>query len=125
MPLHSITPDLGPAAALADRVTALHAALVLEHGPLRKNFADPHHPSTRALLGTVPSVVGERAKRLKTIEGQPPIMTAEPSSCPFAPRCPQIFNRCRTENPPRIPVGDGHDVACWWDPASGEPRDVA
>jgi peptide/nickel transport system ATP-binding protein/oligopeptide transport system ATP-binding protein len=120
-----ITHDLGLVAGIADRVMVMYAGLVVEHGPVGKIFADPQHPYTRALLGTVPSVVGERAKRLKTIEGQPPIMTAEPSSCPFAPRCPQIFNRCRTENPPRIPVGNGHDVACWWDPASGEPRDVA
>jgi peptide/nickel transport system ATP-binding protein/oligopeptide transport system ATP-binding protein len=120
-----ITHDLGLVAGIADRVMVMYAGLVVEHGPVGKIFADPQHPYTRALLGTVPSVIGERAKRLKTIEGQPPIMTAEPSSCPFTPRCPKIFNRCRTENPPRLPVGDGHDVACWWDPASDEPRDVA
>ena len=77
-----------------------------------------------SLLGTVPSVTGPREKRLRTIEGQPPILTADPDYCPFSARCRHVFNRCRSENPPRLPVGDGHDVACWWDPATDWPRDV-
>jgi peptide/nickel transport system ATP-binding protein/oligopeptide transport system ATP-binding protein len=52
-------------------------------------------------------------------------MLAEPASCPFAPRCRHVFNRCRVENPTRIQVSPGHDVACWWDPATDEARHVA
>jgi peptide/nickel transport system ATP-binding protein/oligopeptide transport system ATP-binding protein len=117
-----ITHDLGLVAGIADRVMVMYAGLVVEHGPVEEIFSHPAHPYTRALLGTVPSVTGERERRLKTIDGQPPIMTTEPASCPFAPRCPHVFNRCRTENPPRLPVGPGHDAACWWDASTGEPR---
>jgi oligopeptide/dipeptide ABC transporter ATP-binding protein len=118
-----ITHDLGLVAGIADRVLVMYAGQVVEHGPVAKIFADPQHPYTRALLGTVPSVT--RAKRLRTIEGQPPVLMNKPSYCPFAPRCRHVFNRCRTENPPRIPVDGDHDAACWWDPRTGEPRDVA
>jgi peptide/nickel transport system ATP-binding protein/oligopeptide transport system ATP-binding protein len=120
-----ITHDLGLVAGIADRVMVMYAGLVVEHGPVAAIFSDPQHPYTRALLGTVPSGASGRARRLRTIEGQPPVMTREPRSCPFAPRCAHVFNRCRTENPPRLAVGDGHDVACWWDPATGDPRHVA
>ncbi len=120
-----ITHDLGLVAGIADRVMVMYAGLVVEQGPVGEIFSDPQHPYTRALLQTVPNVSGPRAKRLRTIEGQPPIMLAEPTTCPFAPRCAHVFNRCRTENPPRIPVGPVHDVACWWEPESGEPRHVA
>ncbi|MBA3325995.1 MAG: ABC transporter ATP-binding protein [Rhodobacteraceae bacterium] len=119
-----ITHDLGLVAGIADRVMVMYAGLVVEHGPVAELFAEPQHPYTRALLGTVPSVVGPRARRLRTIEGQPPIMVAAPTSCPFAPRCTHAFNRCRVENPPRIPVSPTHDVACWWDPETDEPRRV-
>jgi peptide/nickel transport system ATP-binding protein/oligopeptide transport system ATP-binding protein len=118
-----ITHDLGLVAGIADRVMVMYAGLVVEHGPVAELFAHPRHPYTRALLGTVPSVTGARARRLRTIEGQPPMMLAAPTSCPFAPRCPHVFERCRRENPMREPVGPGHDVACWW--ATGEGRHAA
>jgi peptide/nickel transport system ATP-binding protein/oligopeptide transport system ATP-binding protein len=119
-----ITHDLGLVAGIADRVAVMYAGQIVEHGPVGEIFARPQHPYTRALLQTVPSVTGPRARRLRTIEGQPPQLGAEPTSCPFVPRCPHAFNRCRTENPPHIPVGAGHDAACWWDPEAAEPRHV-
>ena len=53
-----ITHDLGLVAGIADRVMVMYAGQVVEHGPVGELFADPQHPYTRALLGTVPSVVG-------------------------------------------------------------------
>ncbi len=119
-----ITHDLGLVAGIADRVMVMYAGQVVEHGAVSDIFSDPQHPYTRALLGTVPSVTGPREKRLRTIEGQPPILMATPSACAFAPRCRHVFARCRAENPPRLPVGPRHDAACWWDPATDGPRHV-
>jgi peptide/nickel transport system ATP-binding protein/oligopeptide transport system ATP-binding protein len=119
-----ITHDLGLVAGIADRVMVMYAGLVVEQGPVAAIFSRTQHPYTRALLATVPSVTDGRQARLRTIEGQPPILTAAPVSCPFAPRCRHAFDRCHRENPPRIPVGNGHDVACWWDPATDGARDV-
>jgi oligopeptide transport system ATP-binding protein len=119
-----ITHDLGLVAGIADRVIVMYAGQVAEHGTVEEIFSDPQHPYTRALLGTVPNVAGPRERRLRTIEGQPPILMEQPGFCPFFARCPHVFNRCRVANPPRIPVGGDHDVACWWDAATGDPRDV-
>jgi peptide/nickel transport system ATP-binding protein/oligopeptide transport system ATP-binding protein len=119
-----ITHDLGVIAGIADRVMVMYGGQVVEQAPVRELFANPQHPYTRMLLETVPNVRGERAAKLQVIDGQPPMLSRDPESCPFMDRCPQAFERCARENPPRIDVGAGHDSACWWDPATGGPRDV-
>ena len=115
-----ITHDLGVIAGIADRVMVMYGGQVVEQAPARELFANPQHPYTRALLKTVPKVHGEREPKLNVIEGQPPILMADPSACSFRDRCPHAFARCAAENPQRRPVGDGgHDVACFWDAATG------
>jgi peptide/nickel transport system ATP-binding protein/oligopeptide transport system ATP-binding protein len=119
-----ITHDLGVIAGIADRVMVMYGGQVVEQALVKDLFANPQHPYTRALLETIPSIRGERAPKLKVIEGQPPILHNAPAACSFAPRCQYRFERCARENPPRIPDGPDHDVACFWDPATGAPRDV-
>jgi len=110
-----ITHDLGVIAGIADRVIVMYGGQIVEQAPVRELFAHPRHPYTRALLKTVPSVRGERAAKLNVIEGQPPMLTAEPAACPFRPRCVHAFDRCAQENPQRRVVTAGHDVACFKD----------
>ena len=119
-----ITHDLGVIAGIADRVLVMYGGQVVEHAPVKALFGHPRHPYTRALLETVPSVSGERGDRLEVIEGQPPILKAQPSACPFRDRCDKAMDRCARENPQRVSVGDGHDVACFWDSETGGARDV-
>ncbi|RVV96936.1 ABC transporter ATP-binding protein [Mesobaculum littorinae] len=119
-----ITHDLGVIAGIADRVLVMYGGQIVEHAPVRELFANPQHPYTRALLKTVPSVRGDRAPRLRVIEGQPPILTAAPDACPFRFRCGHRFDRCDAENPPRFPTGPAHDAACFWDPATDAPRNA-
>ncbi|SFI45528.1 ABC transporter ATP-binding protein [Jannaschia pohangensis] len=108
-----ITHDLGVVAGIADRVMVMYGGQVVEHAPVHPLFNDPRHPYTRALLKTIPSVSGARAKKLQVIEGQPPILGAAPVACPFRDRCPLVFDRCHQQNPLREDVGAGHDVACF------------
>lgn len=122
-----ITHDLGVIAGIADRVMVMYGGQVVEHAPVRELFANPQHPYTRALLQTIPRITGPRTARLKVIEGQPPILTAPLTACPFRARCEHRFDACDQVNPPRRavdgqPVGQGHDVACHWSaPALQEP----
>ena len=114
-----ITHDLGVIAGIADRVMVMYGGQVVEQGPVRAVFSAPQHPYTRALLRTIPKLHGPRDARLEAISGQPPILSAPPTSCPFRPRCPHAFDRCATENPARRAIdgraiGQGHDVACHW-----------
>ena len=119
-----ITHDLGVIAGIADRVMVMYGGQVVEHAPVRELFENPRHPYTRALLETIPTVRGKRAPRLRVIEGQPPVLGAEPTSCLFRPRCVHAMDICDRANPPRIPVGPAHDAACFWNPETGGPRDV-
>ena len=116
-----ITHDLGVIANIADRVMVMYGGQVVEHGPVKDLFGFPRHPYTRALLKTIPSISGEREDRLQVIEGQPPILSAAPTACPFRARCRHAMDICAHENPLRhavdaAPLGHGHDVACHWTP---------
>ncbi|MGB3279705.1 MAG: ABC transporter ATP-binding protein [Pseudorhodobacter sp.] len=124
-----ITHDLGVIAGIADRVMVMYGGQVVEQAPVKELFSNPQHPYTRALLKTIPSVTGQREARLKVIEGQPPILGAAPTACPFMPRCTEAHPRCSTQNPQRRALGDGrvgygHDVACHWDARTGGPTDA-
>jgi len=124
-----ITHDLGVIAGIADRVMVMYAGQVVEQAPVAELFANPQHPYTRALLKTVPSISGPRAERLQVIEGQPPILGAAPTACPFRPRCAHAMAVCATSNPLRRSldaraVGHGHDVACHWSPEPAEAADA-
>ncbi|MEL7463363.1 MAG: ABC transporter ATP-binding protein [Pseudomonadota bacterium] len=121
-----ITHDLGVVAGIADRVMVMYGGQVVESAPVRELFDNPKHPYTRALIQTIPDLSGERPDRLRSIAGQPPILRAPPSSCPFAARCDHVHDKCLNANPPREDTGAGHDVACWWTPpAKAEGRDAA
>jgi peptide/nickel transport system ATP-binding protein/oligopeptide transport system ATP-binding protein len=111
-----ITHDLGVVAGIADRVMVMYAGLVVEHARVADLYSTPLHPYTRALLETLPSIDSTRTERLLSIGGQPPHMSAAPTSCPFAARCAHVHDRCHAENPLLVEVADGHDVACWWRP---------
>ena len=117
-----ITHDLGVVAGVADRVLVMYAGQIVEHADVASLYADPQHPYTRALLETLPHVDASGPQRLLSIGGQPPNLLEAPVSCQFAPRCRYAYDRCRKENPERLPVAPGHDVACWWDIDKMAPR---
>ncbi|WJI67366.1 ABC transporter ATP-binding protein [Mesorhizobium sp. C399B] len=118
-----ITHDLGVVAGIADRVMVMYGGLIVECAPVDDLYANPRHPYTRALMETLPRPDQAGQERLKSVVGQPPHFTAFPTSCPFAPRCPHVFDRCRVERPPLMPVREGHEAACWWDVTEQRPRD--
>ena len=55
-----ITHDLGVVAETADRVAVMRAGRIVEIGPVRQIFHQPHHPYTRELLAAVPGAHGAR-----------------------------------------------------------------
>ncbi|MBV8192133.1 MAG: ABC transporter ATP-binding protein [Alphaproteobacteria bacterium] len=107
-----ITHDLGVIAEVADEVLVMYAGKIVEQAPVEALFADPQHPYTIGLLGSIPRLDVER-ERLATIEGTVPSPDNQPSGCRFAPRCPFADPRCHLEPPPFRALSDGHQVACW------------
>ncbi len=107
-----ITHDLGVVAEVADEVAVMYCGRIVEQAPVRTLFAQPQHPYTVGLLGSVPRLDGD-ATRLASIDGQVPDPLRRPRGCSFADRCPFVLERCRAEDPPLREVGGGHVSACW------------
>jgi peptide/nickel transport system ATP-binding protein len=116
-----ITHDMGVIAETADRVAVMYAGRLAEIGEVDQVIHHARHPYTHGLMGSIPKV-GHRTERLVQIEGTMPRLTEIPDGCAFNPRCPQAFDRCRTQRPDLIPTG-ASEVACWlFEP---ERREVA
>jgi peptide/nickel transport system permease protein len=107
-----VTHDLGVVAQTCDRVVVMYGGLVAEEAETKRLFADPQHPYTRALLASFPDLE-HPDRRLHGIPGTPPRLDAMPPGCPFEPRCPLAFDRCRTEVPPPYSLGDGRRASCF------------
>jgi peptide/nickel transport system ATP-binding protein len=108
-----ITHDLGVVADIADRILVMYAGRIVEEGNKEQIFYDPQHPYTWGLLGSIARLDRPKARRLTAIAGQPPSLINRPQGCSFRPRCPQAFDRCRSEDPKlTAKVGDGHLDAC-------------
>jgi peptide/nickel transport system ATP-binding protein len=107
-----ITHDLGVIAEVADEVLVMYAGKIVETAPAAELFADPQHPYTIGLLGSIPRLDVDRAQ-LANIEGAVPRSDRQPNGCRFSPRCPFADRRCREAPPPLREISPGHHVACW------------
>ena len=112
-----ITHDMGVIAETADRVAVMYAGRIVEVGPVREVIRHARHPYTQGLMGSIP-VIGHDLERLVQIEGSMPRLTEIPPGCPFHPRCPAAFERCRRERPELIPTWPGA-AACWLHAGAG------
>ncbi len=119
-----ITHDLGVVAGLAHRVLIMYGGRVAEVGLLDDVYDAPAHPYTIGLLGALPRLDADEARRLVGIEGSAPDLLIPPTHCPFAPRCSYAFDRCWGAIPALLEVGPGHFTACYYDLAKGGPRDA-
>ncbi len=111
-----ITHDLGVIAETADRVVVMYAGRKVEEAPVARLFAEPQHPYTVGLLGSVPKVDragSQRRKRLAEIAGTVPALDRAIVGCRFAPRCRLATDLCRREDPPLEEKRPGHVAACW------------
>jgi peptide/nickel transport system ATP-binding protein len=111
MAIMLITHDLGVVAEMADEVVVMYAGRIVERAPAASLFADPQHPYTIGLMGSVPRLDLDQ-ERLAAIEGQVPNPTALPQGCRFRTRCPFAIGRCAEIDPPLIEVVPGHSAAC-------------
>jgi dipeptide transport system ATP-binding protein len=107
-----VSHDLSVVHHIADEVMVIYLGHAVELGGREAIFSTPQHPYTRALLSATP-VADPTAKRERILlKGEPPSPMAPPPGCPFNPRCPLAFDRCRKEKPP-LEVKQGRAVACW------------
>ena len=89
-----ITHDLGVVAGLCDEVNVLYAGRIVERGERHELFADPRHPYTNGLLGSIPRLDAPRGERLTPIPGSVADNLPWDHACAFAPRCSQPIEVC-------------------------------
>ncbi len=107
-----VTHDLGVVAQTCDRVVVMYGGVVAEQGLVAEVFASPRHPYTQLLLEAFPDM-DHPDRPLVAIPGSPPRLNELPPGCRFAPRCPFVFDRCRTEQPPLYWAGESSAASCF------------
>jgi oligopeptide/dipeptide ABC transporter ATP-binding protein len=113
MALIMISHDLGLAAGYADEVVVMYAGRAVECAPTHRLFAHVRMPYTRALLGAIPRLENPSHAPLAAVPGQPPDLAQQQVGCPFAPRCPDVTDKCRQVAPPLDEQEPNHLWACW------------
>jgi peptide/nickel transport system ATP-binding protein len=111
-----ITHDLSLLIEMADTIAIMYAGRIVESAPAQRLFRAPRHPYSAALLGSFPSLHGERTL-MTGIPGSPPDMANLPDGCAFHPRCRYALPRCAQRLPeltsPAIRAASRRLVACW------------
>ncbi|HSH01590.1 MAG TPA: ABC transporter ATP-binding protein [Anaerolineae bacterium] len=113
-----ISHDLGVVAGLADRVMVMYGGTVVETATVDDLYENPQHPYTIGLLNAIPHLpaIDEPEQELVSIHGTPPDLLTPLRQCPFAPRCPYVFDKCWQELPRLTAVSPPHHhVACFYD----------
>ena len=112
-----ITHDLGLVAESSDRVAVMYAGQVVEEATVEALFDHPVHPYTRGLMAAVPRLGA--SKPPVAIPGQVPEPGDLPTGCSFHPRCTQVMEECRGEEPTLREAGPDHRGRCFLVSAEG------
>jgi len=108
-----ITHNLAVVAETCHRVIVMYGGKIQEIAPVHELFKQPLHPYTQGLLASLPTVDGEKHRRLQTIPGNVPSIMELPVGCKFVTRCPVRIDRCALEEPQLLEVSPGHWVRCF------------
>ncbi|MBN2240352.1 MAG: ABC transporter ATP-binding protein [Dehalococcoidales bacterium] len=108
-----ITHNLGVVARYVDRVNVMYAGRLVESGPTDVIYGQPRHPYTMGLIRSVPRLDLPRKRKLYVIDGLPPHLAHLPTGCAFSPRCKYAIDKCHTDRPDLMEIGDNHYSACW------------
>jgi oligopeptide/dipeptide ABC transporter ATP-binding protein len=108
-----ITHNLAVVAETCHRVMVMYGGKIQEIAPVHELFKNPLHPYTQGLLASLPTVDGEKQKRLRTIPGNVPSIMDLPVGCKFVTRCPVKIDRCATTEPELIEISPGHWARCF------------
>ena len=101
-----VTHDLGVVAEICDTVLVMYGGVVAEYADVDTIYNHARHPYTQELLKAFPDLSNLTGK-LAAIPGYPPRLDALPPGCRFAPRCPAVFERCHTSQPPPYLLSQG------------------
>ena len=107
-----ITHNLAVVAETCHRVIVMYGGKIQEIAPVKELFRNPLHPYTRGLLASLPTVGGEKQRRLRAIPGNVPGILDLPAGCKFVTRCQERLEPCARIEPELLETSPGHWVRC-------------
>lgn len=108
-----VSHDLSVVAHIADRVAVMYLGRIVETGPAGEVFANPRHPYTQMLIGSVPHPVPRTRGRRVEVRGELPSPLSPPSGCAFRTRCRLADAETCGRDVPALRHLGGVDVACF------------
>ena len=112
-----ITHDLGVINQMADDVAVMYCGEIVEQAEVDTIFSPKSqfsHPYTEGLLVSIPRLEDDVKGRLESIPGSVPHPLQLPIGCKFAPRCKYATEKCKTEHPDLVDMGNGQKVRCFY-----------
>ena len=103
--------DLRVVRHISHRIAVMYLGRIVELAESEALFDRPQHPYTQALLAAAPTLDPDRRAGAAAVRGELPSPLAIPAGCPFHPRCPHAFGRCRTELPPLLRAAESGGLA--------------
>jgi len=103
-----ITHDIKAAVRLCDNVLVMYGGVLLEKIPVER-LGEACHPYTEMLLH--PMRIKEERHPIDVPYGTENAHLTK-DVCPFLARCPHASRECLTLPPPKISLGNGHEVMC-------------
>lgn len=105
-----ITHDLSVTEYICDRIAVMYLGRIVELCRSEDLYSNTMHPYTEALLSAIPVADLDKQTKRIVLEGDVPSPVNPPSGCPFHPRCPKAFDKCKSDVPAlKRYVVDGHD----------------
>ena len=107
-----ISHDLSVVKHLSQRTAVMYLGKIVEVAPTPILNREPAHPYTKALLASKPSLNPRQRNKPIVLGGDVPSPLNPPSGCHFHPRCPEVMDRCRREEPKYTNLAKDHQVHC-------------
>ena len=109
-----ISHDLAIVRHVSHRIAVMYLGRIVELGDAEEVYERPAHPYSRALLAAIPLPDPRRrtARAKVPVRGDVGNPASPPSGCHFHPRCPDVMDVCRTEDPPPVQTSSGTTVRC-------------
>ena len=107
-----ITHDIATARYFAERTAVMYVGHMVEWGESDSVTQTPRHPYTQLLISAVPEAGVRKPRDKAAKKAEIPTFTPESRGCPFAGRCLQAMDHCRTEMPGTTQLEEDHYVRC-------------
>lgn len=107
-----ITHDIATARYFAERTAVMYVGHMVEWGNSDSVTQDPQHPYTQLLISAVPEAGVRKPKGAMAKKADIPVRTPQSVGCPFAERCLQAMEHCKSQMPGVTQIKDDHYVRC-------------